>query len=80
MSKVGPPLYDDIGALAKALVRHAPERLVWATNWPHPTPGASGMPDEAVLLDLLLDWAPQPSLQHRILCENPARLYGFDAL
>jgi len=27
-SKSGPPLYADVGVLAKALVRHAPERMV----------------------------------------------------
>jgi D-galactarolactone isomerase len=27
MSKSGPPLYEDIGVLAKALVAHAPERV-----------------------------------------------------
>lgn len=79
MSKSGPPLYADIGALAKELVRRAPERMVWATNWPHPIPGAAGeVPDDALLLDLLLDWAPD-AVRGRILVENPARLYGFTA-
>jgi D-galactarolactone isomerase len=30
VSKAGPPLYVDVGALAKAAVAHAPERMVWA--------------------------------------------------
>ena len=34
-SKAGPPLYADVGLLAKALVKRAPERLVWASNRPH---------------------------------------------
>ncbi len=73
-SRVGPPLYDDVGALAKVLVRQAPERMLWATNWPHPgqTP-----PDEAMLLDYLLDWAPNEADRRRILVDNPVRLYGF---
>ena len=37
VSKVGPPHYDDVGALAKALVRAAPERMLRASNWPHPS-------------------------------------------
>lgn len=74
----GPPRYEDVGLLAGALVARAPERMVWASNWPHPTPGRSGIPDDAVLLDLLLDWAPDPAVRNRILAENPARLYGFD--
>jgi D-galactarolactone isomerase len=77
MSKSGPPLYSDIGVLAKALVRHAPERMVWASNWPHPIVQAGPLPDEAVLLDLLLDWAPDEKVRNRILADNPASLYGF---
>jgi D-galactarolactone isomerase len=75
-SKVGPPNYDDVGALAKALIRAAPERMVWATNWPHPT-HSGDKPDDAVLLDTLLDWAPDDAMRRRILVDNPARLYGF---
>ena len=79
MSKSGPPLYADIGALAKALVKRAPERLVWASNWPHPMSRGSGpIPDDAMLLDLLLDWAPDEKTRNRILSTNPAKLYGFD--
>ncbi len=78
MSKSGPPLYADIGELAKALVRHAPQRLVWASNWPHPIAARVGVPDDAMLLDLLLDWAPDERVRNAILADNPARLYGFD--
>jgi D-galactarolactone isomerase len=77
MSKSGPPLYEDIGILAKALVQRAPERLVWASNWPHPLSGAHGLPDDATLLDTLLDWAPDADTRNRILAQNPAELYGF---
>jgi D-galactarolactone isomerase len=77
MSKRGPPLYEDIGILAKALVQRAPERLVWASNWPHPLSGAHGVPDDAALLDTLLDWAPEADTRNRILAQNPAELYGF---
>lgn len=77
MSKSGPPLYSDIGALAKALVKHAPERLVWASNWPHPMSRGGALPDDADLLDVLLDWAPEEKTRNRILSSNPAALYGF---
>ncbi|MFL4973651.1 MAG: amidohydrolase family protein, partial [Microvirga sp.] len=74
VSKAGPPLYDDVGRLATELVRIAPERMLWASNWPHP-----GQPrqDEAVLLDTLLAWAPDDATRRRILVDNPAQLYGF---
>jgi D-galactarolactone isomerase len=77
VSKSGPPKYEDVGALAKALVRHAPERMLWASNWPHPTAPKDAMPDDANLLDLLLEWAPDENVRRRILVDNPAELYGF---
>jgi D-galactarolactone isomerase len=76
-SKKGPPLYPDVGALAKALVKAAPERCVWATNWPHPSVPRAQCPDDADLLDLLLDWAPEEATRNKILADNPAKLYGF---
>ena len=36
-SKTGAPKYEDVGQLAKALVKKAPERMLWASNWPHPS-------------------------------------------
>jgi D-galactarolactone isomerase len=78
VSKVGLPHYDDVGALAKALVRAAPDRMLWATNWPHPTPiTASPKPDDADLLDMLLDWVPDEATRRKVLVDNPAKLYGF---
>jgi D-galactarolactone isomerase len=74
VSKVGPPFYDDVGRLAKELIRIAPERMLWASNWPHP---GHAPQDEAVLLDTLLDWAPEEATRKRILIDNPAELYGF---
>jgi predicted TIM-barrel fold metal-dependent hydrolase len=64
-----------VGDLARALVRLAPERLVWGTNWPHPN--AEAPPDDAALLDALSDWVPAEAARRAILVDNPARLYGF---
>ncbi|TGD96633.1 amidohydrolase family protein [Methylobacterium nonmethylotrophicum] len=77
LSKSGPPLYADRSRLARAFVALAPERLVWGTDWPHPTSPADAKPDDAGLLDLFAEWAPYPALQAKILVANPARLYGF---
>ncbi len=79
VSKLGPPHYADVGALAKALVRAAPERMLWASNWPHPSAPAGRLPNDADLLDLLLDWAPDEATRRRIMVDNPAQLYGFGA-
>ena len=75
VSRAGAPDYADVAALAKAAVAAAPDRLVWASNWPHVS--VSNRPDDTDLLDLLLAWAPDPAVRNRILVDNPARLYGF---
>ena len=74
-TKVGPPSYADTTKVAQAYVQAAPERMVWASDWPHPT--EKEKPDDAVLFDLLSVWAPDEAVRHRILVENPAALYGF---
>ena len=75
-SKVGPPFYDDVGRLAKALVPAVPDQVVWASNWPHPSSGFVG-PDDADMLDLLRDWVPDEATRRQVLVDNPVRLYGF---
>ncbi|MBI3709476.1 MAG: amidohydrolase family protein [Proteobacteria bacterium] len=76
-SKHGPPDYDDVGPLAKALVKAAPERMLWATNWPHPGWTNERLPDDARMLDILLDWAVDAAVRKKILVDNPAKLYAF---
>ena len=74
-SRLGPPLYRDVAPIARAIIRHAPDRVVWASNWPHPNNFPK--PDDAMLLDTLLDYAEDEATRHRILVDNPARLYRF---
>ena len=73
-TKSGPP-WADIGRLATELVKRAPDRMVWATNWPHPS--QAPRPDDAQLLDMLFEWVPEETTRAKILSQNPARLYGF---
>ncbi len=72
---VGPPTYADATRVAQALVKAAPERCVWGSDWPHPGPKAH--PDDAILFDLLRVWAPDEATRKRILVTNPQELYGF---
>jgi predicted TIM-barrel fold metal-dependent hydrolase len=74
-TKDGPPTYADVNKVALAYVRAAPERMVWGSNWPHPN--ETNKPDDAMLFDLLSQWAPLEATRHRILVENPATLYDF---
>lgn len=77
MSQTGAPGYEDVAPLAKGLVALDHRRLLWASDWPHPTHIDAAMPDDAGLLDLLLSWVPDEDIRHAILAGNPARLYGF---
>ena len=76
-TKVGPPTYSDTVTVARAYIKAAPERMVWASDWPHPT--EKDKPDDAVLFDLLAEWAPEEAIRTHILVQNPATLYGFPA-
>jgi len=75
-SKQGPPYYMDVGHLARALIAEAPERMLWASNWPHPS-ARDNPPDDAVLLDVLRYWADSDETANLILADNPAAVYGF---
>ena len=74
--RYGSPRYADIKPVARGYVAAAPERLVWGSDWPHPTE-RSVKPDDAVLVDLLQEWVPDEPTRRRILVDNAAALYGF---
>ena len=76
-SKVGPPVYPEATKIAQALVKAAPERLVWGSDWPHPGLPNNNKPDDALLFDLMSEWAPDEATRNRILVQNPEALYGF---
>jgi predicted TIM-barrel fold metal-dependent hydrolase len=76
-TKIGPPTYADATKVAQAFVQAAPERMVWGSDWPHPTEALKEKPNDAVLFDLLSEWAPDDATRRRILVENPETLYGF---
>ena len=74
-TRIGPPSYPDATKVAQAFVAAAPERLVWGSDWPHPS--EKNKPDDALLFDLLAEWAPGEAVRNRILVANPETLYGF---
>jgi D-galactarolactone isomerase len=75
-SKIGAPTYADVTPVARAYVKAAPERMLWASDWPHPSQGDKH-PDDAVLFDLLTEWIPDEATRDRILVQNPGAFYGF---
>jgi predicted TIM-barrel fold metal-dependent hydrolase len=70
------PDYADARVLHDALLRANPERLLWGTDWPHPSIAAEVMPDDGHLLDLFYDWTPDEKMRRRILVDTPARLFA----
>ena len=76
LSKAGASAYSDTGAVARAFAEAAPERMLWGSNWPHPTEKGE-KPDDARLFDLLAEWVPNKPLRNRILVQNPEEVYGF---
>lgn len=77
-SKVGAPTYADVGTVASALVKLKPQRLLWGSDWPHPTMALEQKPDDAAILDLLGQWAPNETERTLILRDNAVALYGFE--
>lgn len=77
-SKTGAPGYDDVAAVSRAIAAHAPERIVWGTNWPHNLAKTSAdYPDDAALTETVLGWLPDAAARRLALVTNPQQLYGF---
>jgi D-galactarolactone isomerase len=71
----GPSEYADVTALVDALVARAPDRLLWASNWPHP--GQTDPPAPADVVALRDRWLPTAALRRQVLVDNPNALYSF---
>jgi predicted TIM-barrel fold metal-dependent hydrolase len=71
--------YAKVTPLARRLVAHAPERLIWGSDWPHVNMNDRAMPNDGDLVDLLEEWVPSERIRRQILSDNPARLLGFSA-
>ncbi len=78
----------DVEPLARALIDANPERMLWASDWPH-TGGERRTGklrdeiepfrpiDDGEALDRLRSWTRSARELELILVDNPARLYGF---
>jgi predicted TIM-barrel fold metal-dependent hydrolase len=74
-SKAGPP-WDDVVPIARAYIEAAPDRCVWASDWPHPV-SPMQPPNDADLLELMYRYAPDQATLEKIMVQNPARLFEF---
>ncbi|MEM1351772.1 MAG: amidohydrolase family protein [Pseudomonadota bacterium] len=69
--------YTQTDPLVAALIAANPERCLWGSDWPHIMLADAVMPQAADLLNALDRVVPDAATRHRILVENPARLFGF---
>ena len=67
--------FSDVDAVARHWIEQAPDRLVWGSDWPHPT--ETHKPDDAKMLNRLSLWTHDAATIEKILVHNPAQLYGF---
>lgn len=72
LSRLGPP-YGDVDPIARELLRIAPDRILFGTDWPHPNM-TTHAPDDGKLVDRLVDIC-EGDLLHKVLVDNPTRLY-----
>jgi 2-pyrone-4,6-dicarboxylate lactonase len=81
LSVSGPPAlngernaYRDVVPFARRIVENFSNRILWGSDWPHPNL-KDHMPDDGLLVDFIPHIAVTPELQHKLLVENPTRLY-----
>jgi 2-pyrone-4,6-dicarboxylate lactonase len=71
--------WDDAIPFARAYIAAAPDRIIWASDWPHPRwPKGKRMVNDAESLELLYRYVENDAgYLKKILVDNPARLHGF---
>ncbi|MEG3145362.1 amidohydrolase family protein [Sphingomonas sp. RT2P30] len=69
--------WDDFARAVAPLVADYPTRVLWGTDWPHPNM-QDAIPDDGALVDMIPRIAPTAELQHKLLVDNPMRLYWAD--
>ena len=68
--------YLDVTPMAQALIEANPDRLIWGSDWPH-VAMYGNMPNDADLLDHVLDWTTDTAIHQKIFVDNPTELFGF---
>lgn len=73
-------------ALSQRLLATRPDRLLWASDWPHTNREPGKSPHEvsryrAITAESILhermQWLPNTEVQHQVLVDNPNQLYRF---
>jgi predicted TIM-barrel fold metal-dependent hydrolase len=78
--------YSDLTWLGRTLIQGAPDRMLWASDWPHTQtiperPVEEVTPfsriDNVAVLRLFSSWCPDEATRKMILVDTPAKLYRF---
>jgi 2-pyrone-4,6-dicarboxylate lactonase len=70
--------WDDAVPYGRAYIEAAPDRTIWATDWPHVRWRKQRMMNDAEEVELLYRYVDHDkALLQKILVDNPARLHGF---
>ncbi len=69
--------WNDFAHSVRPLVEDYSGRVLWGTDWPHPNM-ESNIPDDGHLVDMIPRIAVTEELQHKLLIDNPMRLYWDD--
>ena len=77
VSSAGPPFMDAV-PFARKIVETAPDRVIWGTDWPHPN--VKVMPNDGELMDLFAMMVTDDATRHKILVDNPTKLYWPETL
>ncbi len=75
ISATGKPFHDAV-PFAQALIKAAPDRVLWGTDFPHPN--VKWMPNDGELVDLFAMMCEDEALRNKILVDNPTKLYWAD--
>ncbi|MDU0348864.1 amidohydrolase family protein [Actinomyces sp. MRS3W] len=73
------PDFPESQTLARILLAQSPERVLWGTDWPHPSEYTKGMtpPSESQILRLLYQACPDEDTRNLVLVDNPAEIFDF---
>ncbi|MDA7847905.1 amidohydrolase family protein [Sulfurospirillum sp.] len=71
--------YNDVIPYAKEIIKANPDRIIWASDWPHPSISVPN-PDYGELINLLEKYTDDDETIKKIMADNPATLYDFDII
>ncbi len=74
-SRVGPERAR--AATQPLLAAFGPDRLMWASDWPHTDTGLDRVTTYPLTLRWFEEWVPDAAIRQTILIDTPTKLYGF---